>query len=141
MGGRAVTTWSGEWWRSPFLHTVFTSASYSSLLKERALAGARARRQTARGGAFVDARPDDPLHEAAGHQSAVPLFGIALLEICLLARGWLEDKNIWLHAAFVGLFLAVAHVAMIFGMLNPFFIMTATTKIHTSLVAGSVPYI
>lgn len=29
----------------------------------------------------------------------VPLFGIALLEIGLLARGWVEDKKIRLHAA------------------------------------------
>ena len=27
------------------------------------------------------------------------LFGIALLEIGLLARGWVDDKKIWLHDA------------------------------------------
>ena len=30
-----------------------------------------------------------------------------------------EHSRLWLHATFVALFLVVAHVAMIFGMLNP----------------------
>ena len=48
---------------------------------------------------------------------AVPLIGITLVELGLIgstrtqAMGW--------HAAFIAVFLVVAHVAMIFGMLDP----------------------
>lgn len=49
----------------------------------------------------------------------VPLAGIALLELGYLKRGASEEEKLKLHAIFVGIFLAVAHVAMIFGMLNP----------------------
>jgi hypothetical protein len=49
----------------------------------------------------------------------VPLGGIALVEL----RTWLSGKeagaSIKVHAAFVAVFLVVAHVAMIFGMLDP----------------------
>jgi len=72
-------------------------------------------------------RVDDVIAVGFYLLGVVPLFGIALLEIGLLARGWVEDKKIRLHAAFVGLFLAVAHVAMIFGMLNPHLLMNGST--------------
>ncbi len=49
----------------------------------------------------------------------VPLFGIALLELGLLQRGKSAIEKLTLHATFVGVFLVVAHIAMIFGMLNP----------------------
>lgn len=49
----------------------------------------------------------------------VPLLGMALLELGLLARGRNAEERLKLHAAFVGLFLIVAHIAMIFGMLDP----------------------
>lgn len=49
----------------------------------------------------------------------VPLFGISLLEIGVLGRKRDEVGKLKLHAIFVGIFLVVAHVAMIFGMLNP----------------------
>lgn len=49
----------------------------------------------------------------------VPLFGISLLEIGVLGRNKDEDGKLKLHAIFVAIFLVVAHVAMIFGMLNP----------------------
>ena len=49
----------------------------------------------------------------------VPLFGIALLELgWLLPRGSAEQR-LRVHAALVALFLVVAHVAMIFGMMDP----------------------
>ena len=75
-------------------------------------------------------RVDDVIAVGFYLLGVVPLFGIALLEIGLLARGWVEDKNIWLHAAFVGLFLGVAHVAMIFGMLNPHLLMNGSTTMR-----------
>ncbi len=49
----------------------------------------------------------------------VPLGGIALLEVGVLGKGTDTESRLKMHAAFVALFLVVAHVAMIFGMLNP----------------------
>lgn len=49
----------------------------------------------------------------------VPLFGISLLEIGVIGRGRTEEEKLKLHAVFVAIFLVVAHVAMIFGMLDP----------------------
>lgn len=49
----------------------------------------------------------------------VPLLGMALLEVGLIARGKADQQKHRLHATFVAIFLVVAHVAMIFGMVNP----------------------
>jgi len=49
----------------------------------------------------------------------VPLFGITLLEIGVIARNSDDLGKLKIHATFVGIFLVVAHIAMIFGMLNP----------------------
>lgn len=49
----------------------------------------------------------------------VPLAGIALLELKLLYKNATLQKRRMVHAFFIGMFLVVAHVAMIFGMLNP----------------------
>lgn len=49
----------------------------------------------------------------------VPLLGMALLEMGLIGKRKDEVGKLKLHATFVGAFLVVAHIAMIFGMLNP----------------------
>ncbi len=49
----------------------------------------------------------------------VPLLGMALLELKVVGRSADAQARLKLHAVFVGLFLVVAHIAMIFGMLNP----------------------
>lgn len=49
----------------------------------------------------------------------VPLLGIALLDVGVVAKGRDEHSRMAIHAGLVGLFLVVAHVAMIFGMLDP----------------------
>jgi hypothetical protein len=49
----------------------------------------------------------------------VPLFALALMGLGLVGRGRSEHSKLWLHATFVAIFLVAAHVAMIFGMLNP----------------------
>lgn len=49
----------------------------------------------------------------------VPFFGLLLLDTGIIARKRDEVGKLKLHAVFVGIFLVVAHVAMIFGMLNP----------------------
>ena len=48
----------------------------------------------------------------------IPLVGIFLIELDVLGRGT-DRARLKLHATFVGFFLIVAHVAMIFGMLDP----------------------
>lgn len=53
----------------------------------------------------------------------LPLGGIALLELRVLGKGLDDVGQLKLHASFVGLFLIVAHIAMIFGMLNPALLM------------------
>jgi hypothetical protein len=55
----------------------------------------------------------------------VPLGGIALLEVGILRKGIDALSHLKLHASFVGMFLIVAHVAMIFGMLDPTLLMGA----------------
>jgi hypothetical protein len=57
----------------------------------------------------------------------IPLLGIALLEIVAWAKGKFDNSHMKLHATFVAVFLVVAHVAMIFGMLDPRFLMVTTT--------------
>lgn len=49
----------------------------------------------------------------------VPLLGMALLELKVVGRNADAHSRLKLHAVFVGIFLVVAHIAMIFGMLNP----------------------
>lgn len=49
----------------------------------------------------------------------IPLFGISLLEFGVLGKGKDEMGKLKIHASFVAIFLVVAHIAMIFGMINP----------------------
>lgn len=49
----------------------------------------------------------------------VPLLGMSLLELRAVGAGWDDDRRLKVHATLVGLFLVVAHVAMIAGMLDP----------------------
>lgn len=49
----------------------------------------------------------------------VPLLGMALLDSGVIYRNRTVQETIKIHAAFVGMFLVVAHVAMIFGMVDP----------------------
>lgn len=49
----------------------------------------------------------------------VPLLGMALLDMGLIWRKKSQSEKMKLHVIFVGIFLVVAHVAMIFGMLDP----------------------
>ena len=49
----------------------------------------------------------------------VPLLGITLLELGVIGRKRDEEGKIKLHAGLIALFLVTAHIAMVFGMLNP----------------------
>ena len=57
----------------------------------------------------------------------VPLFGITLLEIGAIWRRKSEEWKLGIHAIFVAIFLVVAHIAMIFGMLSPALLTGAPT--------------
>lgn len=49
----------------------------------------------------------------------IPLAGLAMIDLGILKRNKEPDEKLRLHTIFVAIFLVVAHVAMIFGMLNP----------------------
>ncbi len=49
----------------------------------------------------------------------IPFLGMLLLDVGAIGRKRNEEGKLKLHAIFVGIFLVVAHIAMIFGMLNP----------------------
>ena len=48
-----------------------------------------------------------------------PLLTMALLDLRLVGRDLTPERRMWWHAGCVAVFLVVAHVAMIFGMLDP----------------------
>ncbi|MFT3735105.1 MAG: hypothetical protein QM776_08780 [Rhodocyclaceae bacterium] len=49
----------------------------------------------------------------------IPLGGLALLDLGLIGHGRDDESKLRLHAILVAVFLVVAHIAMIFGMLDP----------------------
>ncbi len=49
----------------------------------------------------------------------IPLGGLALLEFGFVKKNSSDEEKLKFHVKCVALFLIVAHVAMIFGMLNP----------------------
>ncbi len=49
----------------------------------------------------------------------VPLLAIALMDLGLIVRSQIEECRLRTHAIFVSIFLVVAHIAMVFGMLDP----------------------
>jgi hypothetical protein len=49
----------------------------------------------------------------------VPLLGMALLDLGIIFKNKNEEEKLKVHSFFVGMFLVVAHVAMIFGMVDP----------------------
>jgi hypothetical protein len=54
----------------------------------------------------------------------VPLAGLALLDLGLIGRTLDAEAKLKRHALFVAIFLVVAHVAMIFGMMDPTLLMS-----------------
>ncbi|AKT50720.1 DUF6803 family protein [Arsenicicoccus sp. oral taxon 190] len=61
--------------------------------------------------------PADVLAVLSYLLAAIPLIGITLVELGVIGRDAQHGRK--LHTVFVGAFLVVAHVAMIFGMLDP----------------------
>ncbi len=64
-------------------------------------------------------RPADVIAVGSYLAGIVPLLGLALVDLGVIGRGRDHHARMGLHAALVGLFLIVGHVAMIFGMLDP----------------------
>ena len=63
--------------------------------------------------------PADVIAVLAYLSGIVPLLGLALLDLGIIGRGLDNEGKLKRHAIFVAIFLVVAHVAMIFGMLDP----------------------
>ena len=63
--------------------------------------------------------PADVIAVGAYLAGIVPLLGLALIDLGLVGRRWTQEQRLARHALMVALFLVVAHVAMIFGMLDP----------------------
>ena len=63
--------------------------------------------------------PADVIAVGAYLSGIVPLLGLALVDMRVVAGSWPDERRLMLHAGLVALFLIVAHVAMIFGMLDP----------------------
>lgn len=63
--------------------------------------------------------PADMLAVGFYLSGVVPLFSIALLELGVLGKGKTEDEKMKLHFILLTVFLVVAHVAMVFGMVDP----------------------
>jgi len=66
----------------------------------------------------------------------IPLVGITLIELGILGRGTARAR-MRLHAIFVGMFLVAAHIAMIFGMLDP--TLFGWTPLHTMPTGDTMP--
>ena len=49
----------------------------------------------------------------------IPLFSITLLELGVIGKGKSENDKMKLHFVLLTVFLVVAHVAMVFGMVDP----------------------
>ena len=49
----------------------------------------------------------------------IPLFSITLLELGVIGKGKSENEKMKLHFVLLTVFLVVAHVAMVFGMVDP----------------------
>jgi hypothetical protein len=72
--------------------------------------------------------PADVIAVGAYLSGVAPLVGLALIDTRMLASSWPEERRLMLHAAFVAVFLVVAHVAMIFGMLDPTLLAGSTSE-------------
>ncbi|AGK53682.1 DUF6803 family protein [Bacillus sp. 1NLA3E] len=56
----------------------------------------------------------------------IPLLGMALLDLNIIYRSKSVEERLKVHVFFVGLFLVLAHVAMITGMVDPSIISNMT---------------
>ena len=71
--------------------------------------------------------PGDVIAVLAYLSGVVPLLGLALLDLGIIGRARDDEGKLKRHAIFVAIFLVVAHIAMIFGMLDPQIMMSGET--------------
>ena len=71
--------------------------------------------------------PADVIAVLAYLSGVVPLLGLALLDLGIIGRKLDNEGRLKQHAIFVAIFLVVAHIAMIFGMLDPAIMMSGET--------------
>ncbi len=71
--------------------------------------------------------PADVIAVLAYLSGVVPLLGLALLDLGIIGRKRDNEGKLKQHAIFVAIFLVVAHIAMIFGMLDPAIMMSGET--------------
>lgn len=71
--------------------------------------------------------PADIIAVGAYLAGIVPLLGLALLDLGITGRSLDDEQRLKQHALWVAVFLVVAHVAMIFGMLDPNLLQTNAT--------------
>ncbi len=77
--------------------------------------------------------PADMMAVGAYLAGVLPLVTMALLDLRLIGGSWAHERRLWWHAGCVAVFLVIAHVAMIFGMLDP------TLMGHWDAGTASVP--
>ena len=63
----------------------------------------------------------------------VPLVGLAMIDLGIIGAGRSDEDRLKMHAALVAFFLVVAHVAMIFGMLDPSVLWKTAAPAHGML--------
>lgn len=63
----------------------------------------------------------------------IPLAGMALLELGVIGKKRDNMSKLKLHAIFVGIFLVLAHIAMIAGMLNPDLFTDKVDEVHNEM--------
>ena len=71
--------------------------------------------------------PADVIAVGAYLLGVVPLLGLALLDLGITGRGLSDEQKLKQHAFWVAVFLIVAHIAMIFGMLDPAVLQSGAT--------------
>lgn len=63
----------------------------------------------------------------------IPLVGMALIDLDIIYKNRKREEKLKLHAIFVGIFLVVAHIAMIFGMINPEIFQNSNIEVHSMM--------
>lgn len=84
--------------------------------------------------------PADVIAVFAYLSGIIPLLGLALLDLGLVGRRLDDEGHLKVHASFVALFLVVAHVAMIFGMLDPTLLSAAPSGAMETMAPGTMQH-
>jgi hypothetical protein len=69
----------------------------------------------------------DPIAVFGYTLGALPLVGVALLELGLIFKNRSEEDKMKIHFILITCFLVLGHVAMVFGMVNPSILKSAAS--------------